>query len=97
MKKYINIAFFVSMIFTVFSIHIYKVGQSIVNNLKNTTITMSDKLENIKNVYEEVIVFEEAWINTYGLSQRMLGKRTIEDFTIYIKTRMVNCSALRHF
>lgn len=83
MKKYINITFFVGLIFTVFSIHICKVGSSIVYNLENTAITMPDKLINIKNAYEDVTVFESEWINIYGLSQRMLGKRTIEEFTIY--------------
>lgn len=83
MKKYINIVFFVGLIFTVFSIHICKVGQSTVNNWENATITMSNKLENIKSACEEVTEFEQEWINVYGLSQRMLGKNTIEDFTIY--------------
>lgn len=83
MKKYINVIAFVGLIFLVFSIHMYKVGESAVHNLSNTALTMPDKLKNIKNDYEDVTVFETEWIDVYGLSQRMLGKRTIEDFTIY--------------
>lgn len=83
MKKYVNILVFVAMIFTIFLMHLFEVGEVIVDNVADTSVTGTAKLRNIKNAYSDVNVFEQQWISVYGLSQKALGKRTIENFTIY--------------
>lgn len=71
-KKVINISLFVTIILGGFFSYLLKYN-----------ITQPFSRQNVENIIKENVLCKEELIDLYGLTQKMMGKRAIENFTLY--------------
>lgn len=64
-------------------LYIFQIGKSVALCWYDTEMTVGMKVSATGSLYQEADVLQREWINLYGLSQNILQKRFIEDFTLY--------------
>lgn len=82
MKKIINIVCFCVMIYSFFTMYILKLDSKL-NEIIQPGQNLQTIISGIDNYYRTEDISRNSWIELYGLSQRIMGKEQIENFTIF--------------
>lgn len=81
MKKTYNAWCFLALLYAAFLFYGIHLGSNIINVVKQTDVLLMG--QQINQLYSDTDHGRRTWINIYGLSQRMLGKDVVDDFSLY--------------
>ena len=73
--KYVCTFIFTGLLILIFGVYIFSFNKS--------NFSVSPSRSELQNYFNNQIACREHWIDLYGLEQNIIGKRQIEDFTIF--------------